>query len=185
MTQYTLPTWLGGGICTLVDRSEMTDGSPRVRVRVDGHVIAVPFEALTKVKPPAPPEPPVLSVVEAQVSEDGPLTVFQRTNGTFDWCWQSTTVAGVYSWQRLCEFSAPVLLVPATSQVVRDHASGVVTVRTRNRKVGVSQLLESMGLTVQSLTNGDQVGVNLRPSEARIVARALSCGADRIERSTP
>jgi hypothetical protein len=178
MTRYKLPEALGGGEVIVGER--WPDGRTTVTAPMvdDGTVhLRLPLDLLTEVAEPLPEEPPIGSVVRAQlVDEDEPRMWQLITDHDYGAGWYAAGLGMCFEWAALCKRGTPVPLVPAPAPVdlpwnLRD-ISGVA-----DRFAMVQP-----GGHLSILTIGDRresYSVVLAPTQARDMARALWTAADR------
>lgn len=176
MTRYTLPESLGGGECTLLTPLGVLTGTgrPYVEVMVEGVPIQVPFNILTPVKPPPPLEPPIGSVVKANIGRGNELPVVFDRNSRGEW--RSRHLAGAFTWADLCAWDTPVLLVPAAPPV--EEIPLPYTERAGNRWAKVNRYGTEVNLVVGERDRAASRQIQLTPDAARKLARALETAAE-------
>ena len=182
MTRYKLPDELGGAeVKVLHGMAHVSDdgGDHKVDVVIDGlGTLCMPARWLTEVEEPLPEEPPIGSVVRAQlVDEDEPWAWERSTDHHNGPGWYMAGADSTFEWAALCKRGTPVLLVPAPEPVelpceIKGITDGTSAIATLDR--GNSPLL-------QVLNNGHCAGVLLRAETCRDMARALWTAADRSE----
>ena len=111
MTRYRLPEVLGGGEHE-ASNEQTPMGSYAVRFDLGlSRPLYLDLRDLTEVQPPLPPEPPIKSVVRAQLVGESEPWVFER--GALNSArWFTTGGSESYKWEQLCEVDTPVQLVP-------------------------------------------------------------------------
>lgn len=114
MTRYKFPDSLGGGEHEAASDDE---GYPQVGFVLAGITnprLWIARKDLEKVEEPLPEEPPVGSVVRAQLVDEDRLWVWERsTDHTNGVGWYAAGVNVPFEWAKLCKRETPVLLVPA------------------------------------------------------------------------
>jgi hypothetical protein len=118
MSNYKLPDILGGGVVNVLHGMAREDDLVDC-VLSDGSHLALPQRRLTKIEDPLPEEPPVGSVVRAQLVDEDRPWVWERSmdhhNGSG---WYMAGADSTFEWAALCTRGTPVLLAPAPERVI-------------------------------------------------------------------
>ena len=174
MSSYKLPDILGGGVVKVLHGMAREDDLVDC-VLSDGSHLVLPLRRLTKVEDPLPEEPPVGSVVRAQLVDEDEPWMWQRTTPTIGYGagWYAAGLGMCFEWAALCTRGTPVLLVPAPEPVElpwRGESNGTRPIAVTQRSIN----------TVRVDVGRDE-GFNIEAATARDMARALWTAADRSE----
>lgn len=170
MTQYKLPDQLGGGEVDAVEYDK--DGQTWIWFPIGEWMMHCRSDALTKVEPPLPPEPPIGTVM---LDKDG--DVWQRDNETSDYGWVGTAVPARVPWECLNAKYGPL------TRLVPDPADDAPALPWEcDDEDGDELRIEPTSRTdLAAFIKTTRAGVRLTAADARLAAAALLRAAREVE----